>query len=116
MAFSMSFIVFSPINSLADGANYQSKSTISFKKGPTEPEKEDETVIPGGKEAVADGGEKAAQAGKTPGAGSGTKLPKTATNNYNLLVLGLLLFAAGIVLYTIKERKKLNYKDDIYSH
>ncbi|MFN7251929.1 MAG: LPXTG cell wall anchor domain-containing protein [Anaerobacillus sp.] len=35
----------------------------------------------------------------------GKKLPNTATDNYNYLILGLILLFAGIAMYFVKRRK-----------
>ncbi len=104
MIMMFSFMMISPIASLADGANYESKSTISFKKSPetpSKPGKDDSSVIPDGQKEILKDSTKALS--NQPG----TKLPKTATNNYNLILLGVILFTLGLVLYTRKEDEEI---------
>lgn len=93
-----------------DAASYDSKSTISFIKGKDQglgdgseggSGTED---IPGG--GIVDSGE------ASDGSGSaGNTLPKTATNMYSLLLLGIVIMVIGVaflIYYSRKQKKKLN--------
>ena len=105
-----SFMIMSPVTSLGEGANYQSKSTISFKKGPDAPPKEETLppVIPDGQKEIP---KNQAETEKP----AGSKLPKTATNNYNLLALGIILLVTGMVTYYAlnTRRAMLNEKMNV---
>lgn len=112
MLMMFSFMMISPIASLADGANYESKSTISFKKGPetpSKPGKDDPSVIPDGQKEIPKDSTK--DLSNQPG----TKLPKTATNNYNYLIIGFILMIVGTLIYFNEDRKTLRFKGD-FSH
>lgn len=88
-------ITFSSLD-YVDASSYGTKASITFVDPEGEADKSEVENIPGG-DLVAES--------QTP-IPAGDILPKTATNNYSLLLLGLVIVFVGVSFFIYSNRKK----------